>query len=82
MASDFEATPIPHDGMRYAISSTEEEWVRLCYRFFERHGFYNWYLVPKDEAWKEIMIDGKGCISPHMLRIKLYDLYESVGIRD
>lgn len=80
--NEYVATPIQHDGARYAIASLEETWVTLCYRFFERHGFYDWYLVPRDEAWKEMMIDGEGHISPHMLRIKLYELYESVGIRE
>jgi hypothetical protein len=42
--------------MRYAISSFEEQWVRICYKFFETYGFYNWHEVDKQTAFKFMMI--------------------------
>lgn len=75
------ATPIPRDGMRWAISSSEEVWVQVCHMFFEQYGFYEWYLIPKERAFNEMLIASEGTISPQMLRLKIHNLYESVGMK-
>lgn len=67
--------------MRYAVSSEEEVWVRACAKFFAEHGDYDWYQVPKDQAFAEIMMHTKGCGNPHKIRTRVYNLYASVGIR-
>jgi len=66
--------------MRYAISSFEETWIKVCYKFFEKHGMYDWYLIDKDRAFREMMIDSKGTLNPTQLRNKIDDLYKSVGV--
>lgn len=84
MTDDFVATPIPrsNDGMRYAISSSEEIWVRVCAKFFERHGEWDWFLVPKRQAFEEMMKDSKGTMSPQILMARIGMLYQSVGVKE
>ena len=75
------ATPIPRDGMRFTTPSTEEVWVWVCHMFFEQYGYYRWYLIPKEQAFNEMLVAGEGKISPQMLRLKIHNLYESVGMK-
>lgn len=67
--------------MRYAISSHEEAWVKACYRFFETHGMWDWYTVPRDQAVAEIMKNSGGTLNPIWVRNKIDELYESVGVK-
>lgn len=66
--------------MRYAISSQEEMWVKACYKFFERHGHWDWYKVDQQQAFHEMMKDGQGAINPTDLKQRIKELYQSVGI--
>ena len=83
MIDDFVATPIPrtNDGSRYAILSSEEVWVRVCAKFFEHHGNWDWYLIPEDQAFYEMMQYGNGIISPQNLRARIGMLYQSAGVK-
>jgi hypothetical protein len=65
---------------RYAISSFEEIWVKVCYRFFERNGYYDWYEVDMRDAFNEMMEESNGNINPIWLKERIKKLYESVGI--
>lgn len=67
--------------MRYAISSSEEIWVRVCSNFFSNHGTWDWYLVPPEQAFREMMIYSKGTANPSDLKKRILELYESVGIK-
>lgn len=64
--------------MRQSISSWEELWVRICYRFFERHSFWEWYRVPKNQAFHEMMKDSNGQANPKLLKEKIDELYDSI----
>jgi len=67
--------------MRYAISSNEEVWVRACNAFFENHGTFNWYEVPKDQALREMFIYSNGTANPKHLKDKIDSLYQNVGVK-
>jgi hypothetical protein len=67
---------------RFAISSSEEIWVRACFEFFQKHGFYNWHMIPKDKALHEMMKSSNGTANPSELKQRIDHLYESVGIRN
>lgn len=67
---------------RYAISSNEEVWVRICAKFFERHGEWDWYIVPKKTAFMEMMQDSKGAMNPQVLTERIDMLYRSVGVKE
>jgi len=77
-----EAVPIPREGLRYAIPSSEEVWVQVCSKFFERHGSCLWHQISKEQAFDEMVRDGNGRISTQNLLIRINDLYRSVGIED
>ena len=66
--------------MRYAISSPEETWVKVCYQFFRRHDMTYWYVIEREQAFTEMMEDSNGALHPSWLRQKIDDLYKSVGI--
>jgi hypothetical protein len=66
---------------RYAIATSEEIWVRACYQFFEKNGFWGWYLVPKETAFREIMISTRGQGNPAMVKEKLDQLYNAAGVK-
>jgi len=66
---------------RYTITTSEETWVRACYQFFEKNGFWNWYTVPKEKAFHEIMILSKGHANPTMIKEKIDKLYEDAGVK-
>ena len=68
--------------MRHAISSSEEIWVRVCAKFFERHGEYNWYKVDQNQALVEMLKDANGQANPYDLRHRIHNLYKEVGIKD
>jgi hypothetical protein len=68
--------------MRYAISTNEEVWVRACYQFFEKNGFWDWYTVPKETAFREIMIYTRGQGNPTWIKQKIDDLYKNAGVKD
>ena len=67
--------------MRYAISSQPELWVRCCSKFFEKHGSWEWYTVPKDQALREMLIYSNGAASPKYFKDKIDSLYQSVGVK-
>ena len=81
MIDDFAATSVPHEGSRYAISSSEEVWVRVCAKFFERHGTFDWYVVTQEQAFHEMMRDSNGQALPHDIRARIGMLYKSVGVK-
>ena len=64
---------------RYAISSNEEIWIRLCYKFFLTHGFYDWYQVSREDAFQEIMSYSNGEAYPQNIKQRVDILYDSVG---
>lgn len=66
---------------RYAIATSEEIWVRACYQFFEKNGFWDWYTVPKETAFKEIMISTRGQGNPAVIKEKIDELYKAAGVR-
>jgi NAD-dependent SIR2 family protein deacetylase len=66
---------------RYAISTGEEVWVRACYKFFEEHGFYNWYQVPVDKAYLIVMKHTRGQANPFVIRQRVDQLYKDAGVR-
>lgn len=66
---------------RYTIATGEEIWVRACYQFFEKNGFWDWYTVPKEIAFHEIMIATRGQGNPKVIKEKLDELYKSVGVK-
>jgi hypothetical protein len=65
--------------MRYSISSPEETWVKVCYKFIERHDFTYWYVIDREQAHREMMKDSNGTLDPIWLRNKIDELYRSVG---
>ncbi len=67
--------------MRYAISSPEEVWVRVCSEFFLRHGSWNWYQIPKEQAFHEMMKASNGQANPSDFKKRIDCLYESVGVK-
>jgi hypothetical protein len=67
--------------VRYAISSSEEVWVRICSEFFQRHGTWDWYQVPRDQALREMMKASNGVTDPTELMRRIEMLYESVGAK-
>ena len=81
MIDDFVATPIPYESYRHAISSSEEVWVCVCAKFFERHGTFDWFVVPQRQAFKEMMQDSKGTMSPRDLEARIGMLYKGVGVK-
>ena len=66
--------------MRYAISSNEEVWVRVCTKFFERHCEYDWCEVDQDQALLEMLNDANGQLNPMELKRRIHNLYKSVGV--
>ena len=66
---------------RYAIATGEEIWVRACYQFFEKNGFWDWYTVPKETALHEIMISTRGQGNPTWIKQKIDDLYKAAGVK-
>jgi hypothetical protein len=66
---------------RYAFATPEEIWVRACNQFFEKNGRWDWYLVPKETAFHEIMIFTRGQGNPAVIREKIYAMYEAAGVR-
>lgn len=69
------------EATRYTVATSEEIWVRACYQFFEKNGFWDWYTVPKETAFKEIMISTRGQGNPTMIKEKIDKLYEDAGVR-
>jgi len=69
------------ESTRYAVATPEEIWVRACYQFFEKNGFWDWYLVPKETAFREIMIFTRGQGNPAMVKEKLDELYKAAGVK-
>lgn len=66
---------------RYAISTQEEVWVRACNEFFEKNGRWDWFCVPKEKAFEEIMKNSRGQGNPHLIRERVYKMYEDAGVR-
>lgn len=66
---------------RYAIGSMEEIWVVCCYKFFEKYGFYEWYVVEKEDAFKEMMKFSNGNANPSEIMRRIEELYNSVGVK-
>lgn len=66
---------------RYAVSSNEEIWVRVCHRFFLDHGFYDWYSVSQEDALREMLKYSNGTANPDDIRRRIAALYESVGVK-
>jgi len=66
--------------MRYVISSPEEMWVKVCYKFFQRHDLTYWYTIDREQALREMMNDSNGTLDPIWLRNKIDELYRSVGV--
>jgi hypothetical protein len=66
--------------LRYAISSHEEIWVKVCYKFFANHDFTYWYVIDRDQAFSEMMQYSNGTMSPTWLRNRIDELYKSVGV--
>jgi hypothetical protein len=67
---------------RYAISSPEEIWVRVCSKFFETHGEYDWYKISQKQAFNEMMLSSKGTGNPRDIKKRIAALYKSVGIEE
>jgi hypothetical protein len=65
--------------MRYSLSSFEEQWVVVCYKFFEKYGFYEWAEIDKETAFKFMMKESNGQINPAILKEKINELYKSTG---
>lgn len=66
--------------MRRAISTSEEVWVRACYKFFEEFGFWYWYEVPKEKAFAVIMMNTKGAGNPEIIKQRVEQLYKDVEV--
>jgi hypothetical protein len=66
---------------RYAVATSEEVWVRACYQFFEKNGFWDWYTVPKEEAFKQIMTFTRGQANPAIIKEKIDALYKNAGVK-
>jgi len=66
---------------RYAISTSEEVWVRACYQFFAEHGFYDWVQVPQDRAFTIIMKNTRGHANPNYIRKRIDELYKAAGVK-
>jgi hypothetical protein len=66
---------------RYAISTSEEIWIRACYKFFAEHGFYDWVQVPQDKAFVTIMKNTRGQGNPSHIRQKIDELYKAAGVK-
>jgi hypothetical protein len=73
--------PETTEKMRHAISTMEEVWVRSCYKFFEKNGFWDWYQVPKEKAFHEIMMFSKGQGNPRLFKERIEELYKAAGVR-
>lgn len=67
---------------RYAISSPEEVWVRACSKFFEKHGTWDWFTVPKNVAFVEIMENTRGQGNLADIKQRVENLYKSAGVRE
>jgi hypothetical protein len=65
--------------IRTALSSQEEQWVIVCYKFFLSHGFCDWYKIDQNKALIFMMKEGKGHVDPVFLSNKIAELYKSVG---
>lgn len=69
--------------MRYAISSQEEIWVKVCYKFFEKNDMTYWYAgVSQEEAFHQMMKFSNGTANPTDLKRRIKKLYESVGVKE
>jgi hypothetical protein len=69
--------------MRYAISSQEEIWVKVCYKFFEQTDMTYWYAgVSQEQAFNQMMKLSKGTANPTDLKRRIKVLYESIGIKE
>jgi hypothetical protein len=66
---------------RYCISTSEEVWVRSCYKFFEEFGFWDWYQVPQEKAFLSIMKHSRGQGNPHLFKQKIEQLYKDAGVK-
>ena len=67
---------------RYAIATNEEVWVRACYQFFEKNGFWDWYTVPKEVAFVEIMNSTRGQGNPTVIKERIEELYKAAGVEE
>jgi hypothetical protein len=65
--------------MRYSLSSFEEQWVIVCYKFFEKYGFHEWAEIDRETAFKFMITESKGHIDPVTLKEKINELYKSTG---
>lgn len=69
--------------MRYAISSQEEIWVKVCYQFFEENDMMYWYAqVSQEQAFHQMMKFSNGTANPADLKKRIKELYESVGVKE
>jgi hypothetical protein len=66
---------------RYTISSQEEVWVRACNKFFEKHGSWDWYLVPQEVAFREIVMFARGQGHSTFIKEKVENLYKVAGVK-
>lgn len=66
---------------RYTLATSEEVWVRSCYKFFEEYGFWDWYQVPPDKAFLIVMRHAKGQANAFIFRQKIDELYKAAGVR-
>lgn len=66
---------------RYCISTSEEIWVRACYKFFEECGFWDWYLTHPDKAYLIVMKHTRGQANPFVIRQRVDQLYKDAGVR-
>lgn len=68
--------------VRYCISTNEEVWVRACNQFFEKNGRWDWYLVPKERAFKEIMAFSRGQGYATFIKQRVDELYKNAGVQE
>lgn len=66
---------------RYAISTSEEIWVKACNEFFEKNGYWSWFKVPKEEAFTQIMFYTRGRGNPLAIKERIYKMYEDAGVK-
>ena len=67
---------------RYAISSFEENWVKICHKFFEEYGEFDWINQTPEEAFVFMINNSTGNFSPMALKLRITELYESVGYKN
>jgi hypothetical protein len=65
---------------RHCISTFEEIWVRACNEFFEKNGRWDWYIVPKETAFRQIMTFTRGQGNPDLIKQKVEQLYKDAGV--